>query len=199
MYRSCALPHNIVDTKTGRGLFPWCFHGWHHAARVPYIGNHVSNVPQHRAYLIFAYLNKTTMSDVNEMTQAELEFHELHYGGSCPQCAEDPCACGYSVVEEAPAVEEARPRNVKRKADSMEVKEVGLYFKETIVPKMTKSALEELEEATKELNRRVEKERAEIADLKAHVKIHWDVQRGIVEAATARIMDSDFSDEDVDC
>jgi hypothetical protein len=163
------------------------------------IGNHVSNVPQHRAYLIFAYLNKTTMSDVNEMTQAELEFHELHYGGSCPQCAEDPCACGYSVVEEAPAVEEARPRNVKRKADSMEVKEVGLYFKETIVPKMTKSALEELEEATKELNMVVEKERAEIADLKAHVKIHWDVQRGIVEAATARIMDSDFSDEDVDC
>ena len=37
MYRSCALPHNTVDTKTGRGLFPWCFHGWHHAARVPYI------------------------------------------------------------------------------------------------------------------------------------------------------------------
>ncbi len=44
------------------------------------IGNHVSNVPQHRAYLIFAYLNKTTMSDVNEMTQAELEFHDLNDG-----------------------------------------------------------------------------------------------------------------------
>ena len=24
-------------TKTGRGLIPWCFHGWHHAARVPYV------------------------------------------------------------------------------------------------------------------------------------------------------------------
>jgi len=26
-----------IDTITGRGLLPWCFHGWHHAARVPYI------------------------------------------------------------------------------------------------------------------------------------------------------------------
>jgi hypothetical protein len=30
-------------------------------------------------------------------------------------------------------------------------------------------------------------------------RVYWDVQRGIVEANTARIIDSDFSDEDIDC